>query len=160
GTAMQLGGTTPGLGLPVVGGLSQAMRGAFMAVVRPEAIPVRNEWFYWNPTRVIPEAITEFPFFTFLYGDLHAHMLALPYTIVALGLAANVALGLSSRRAVVPRLVLPVDRPVLVGSAAGVRLGIVASQTALPSPAEFASVWRRLFRHQREEVAGSRWFGR
>jgi YYY domain-containing protein len=29
------------------------------------------------------------PFFTFLFGDLHAHMMALPYTLLALGLALN-----------------------------------------------------------------------
>jgi YYY domain-containing protein len=33
--------------------------------------------------------INELPFFTFLFGDLHAHMMALPYTLLALGLALN-----------------------------------------------------------------------
>lgn len=43
-----------------------------------------NRWF-WAPTRVISEiptvgggAINEMPYFTFLYGDLHAHMIAMP----------------------------------------------------------------------------------
>jgi uncharacterized membrane protein len=34
--------------------------------------------------------INEMPFFTFLFADLHAHMMALPYTILALGLALNI----------------------------------------------------------------------
>ena len=34
--------------------------------------------------------ITEFPFFSFILGDLHAHVLALPYTLLALGLALDV----------------------------------------------------------------------
>ena len=51
-----------------------------------------NHWF-WSPTRTIAEilgkrqsdgAINEMPFFTFLYGDLHAHMLAMPMTIFVL----------------------------------------------------------------------------
>jgi len=43
-----------------------------------------GDW-YWIPSRVIPaEPITEFPFFTFLYADLHAHMVALPITLLAL----------------------------------------------------------------------------
>lgn len=54
-----------------------------------------TEWWYWNATRVIPPAegeagpINEMPFFTFLFGDLHAHMMALPYTLLALGLGLN-----------------------------------------------------------------------
>nr|MDQ3007490.1 DUF2298 domain-containing protein [Chloroflexota bacterium] len=55
----------------------------------------RTEWWYWNATRIIPPAageagpINEMPFFTFLYGDLHAHMMGLPYTLLVLGLALN-----------------------------------------------------------------------
>ncbi|MCB9127026.1 MAG: phospholipid carrier-dependent glycosyltransferase [Ardenticatenales bacterium] len=57
----------------------------------------RPEWPYWNATRVIESAqINEFPWFTFLYADLHAHMMALPYTALALGLA--VALLFAQRR--------------------------------------------------------------
>src|SRR5215216_1854733 len=38
------------------------------------------------------ETINEFPFFSFLLGDLHPHLMALPFTIVAVGLALNLAL--------------------------------------------------------------------
>jgi YYY domain-containing protein len=60
------------------------------------SLHLRTEWWYWNATRVIHAApgeagpINEMPFFTFLYGDLHAHMMALPYTLLALGLALNI----------------------------------------------------------------------
>jgi YYY domain-containing protein len=37
--------------------------------------------------------INEFPFFTFLFADPHAHLLALPFTLVALGLALALVLG-------------------------------------------------------------------
>ena len=56
----------------------------------------RTEWWYWNATRIIPAGageagpINEMPFFTFLYGDLHAHMMGLPYTLLVLGLALNI----------------------------------------------------------------------
>ena len=56
-----------------------------------------GDWF-WTATRAINanpgEAgpITEFPFFTFLYGDLHAHMISLPLTMLALGWAVSLVL--------------------------------------------------------------------
>lgn len=57
------------------------------------SIPI-GDW-YWNATRLIPvplengnttevQPITEFPMFTFLYADLHAHMLAFPLTLLVL----------------------------------------------------------------------------
>ncbi len=54
----------------------------------------RTDW-YWAATRAIPHPadeavpITEFPFFTFLYGDLHAHMLAFPYFLLVIALGAQ-----------------------------------------------------------------------
>ena len=53
--------------------------------------------FWWLATRIIETApgtfgIHEMPFFSFLLGDLHPHVMALPYTLVALALAWNAAL--------------------------------------------------------------------
>ena len=53
---------------------------------------VTTAW-YWAASRAIHvpikevTPITEFPFFTFLYGDLHAHAMALPFTMAVLALA-------------------------------------------------------------------------
>ena len=80
--------TIPGLPelVQVVRGLGMVLRGA--------SLPFRPETPYWDPTRMFPHpAFAEFPAFTFVYADPHAHMLALPYTLVALGLAVNWARG-------------------------------------------------------------------
>lgn len=44
---------------------------------------------FWESTRVIPGTINEFPYFSGLWADLHAHLVALPFALlmVALGLA-------------------------------------------------------------------------
>jgi len=50
-------------------------------------LPIGWGEYYWAPSRVMPLgdlAITEFPLFTFLYSDLHAHMIALPLTVLAI----------------------------------------------------------------------------
>ena len=47
-------------------------------------------WF--DASRVIPDAIDEFPWFSFLVGDLHAHWIALPFTVLALAFVMQVVL--------------------------------------------------------------------
>jgi YYY domain-containing protein len=59
-----------------------AGEGLFKTLFQGVVLPIgRGEW-YWNPSRVIPPGpgneITEFPYFTFLYSDLHAHMIVIP----------------------------------------------------------------------------------
>ena len=53
--------------------------------------PLREyDWF--AASRVIDDTITEFPWFSFLLGDLHAHVLAVPFTVLALAFAVQVVL--------------------------------------------------------------------
>ena len=44
---------------------------------------------YWASSRVIPYTINEFPFWSFLYADLHAHLIDLPIVIMIVGLCAS-----------------------------------------------------------------------
>jgi YYY domain-containing protein len=44
---------------------------------------------YWASSRVIPFTINEFPFWSFLYSDLHAHVIDLPIVLIGLGTAAS-----------------------------------------------------------------------
>lgn len=59
-------------------------------------------WWWWRASRIIHdrdaagqsmEVISEFPFFSFLLGDNHPHVLALPFILLALALALNVLLA-------------------------------------------------------------------
>jgi len=52
----------------------------------------RDNWWWWAASRVVDGEIDEFPFFSFLLADLHPHVMALPFVLMALGLAVNVLL--------------------------------------------------------------------
>ena len=64
-------------------------------------MPDRYLW-WWRASRVIQdydmlgghrEVIDEFPFFSFLLGDLHPHVLAIPFSLLAIAVALNLFLG-------------------------------------------------------------------
>jgi YYY domain-containing protein len=54
---------------------------------------VQYDW--WTPSRVVdpPNTINEFPAFSFVLADLHAHVLALPFATLAVGMAFNLLLA-------------------------------------------------------------------
>ena len=56
----------------------------------PSAIPISpTDFHYWDASRVMVGTINEFPFFAYLNGDLHAHMMGQPFLlfVAALGYA-------------------------------------------------------------------------
>ncbi|WP_374687633.1 DUF2298 domain-containing protein, partial [Promineifilum sp.] len=93
------GAGEPSLGeLPVIGGLAQTLDGGIKVLSGQPAPIYPGDWF-WTASRAITanpgevQPITEFPYFTFLYADLHAHMISMPLTMLALGWAISVALA-------------------------------------------------------------------
>ena len=67
----------------------------------PQWLPDRF-WWWWRASRVVQdydflgnplEAIDEFPAFSFLLGDLHPHVLAIPFFLLAIAVALNLFLG-------------------------------------------------------------------
>lgn len=68
-------------------------------------------WWWWRASRVVQdytwlgaeqEIIDEFPFFSFLLGDLHPHVLAIPYTLLAISLAFHLYLRPRAVRSTFP----------------------------------------------------------
>lgn len=88
-------GVTFQSGIPLLAGAARAV-GGLVALARGGGT---LDFDFWRSTRLIgpedPGPIHEFPFFSFLYGDLHAHLLALPFTLLVLGLTLEL---LRSRR--------------------------------------------------------------
>ena len=86
-TFLRIGGSDPkGSLADFVAGIAQGMWRVF-ADHQAFDVPI-GQW-YWNASRAIPETINEFPSFTFLYADLHAHLMALAFTLVVIGFCVN-----------------------------------------------------------------------
>ncbi|HEY5729837.1 MAG TPA: DUF2298 domain-containing protein [Anaerolineales bacterium] len=73
--------------------LTWAFQGLGMTFKGSSLLIGPGDW-YWNPSRVVPpgpdNSITEFPLFTFLYSDLHAHMIVMPLALLSLSWALSV----------------------------------------------------------------------
>jgi YYY domain-containing protein len=66
-------------------------------------IPQRPGWWWWRASRVIMDydlqgnwtldVINEFPAFSYILGDLHPHVLSMPFVLLAVAVALNLFLG-------------------------------------------------------------------
>ncbi|MHB8683648.1 MAG: DUF2298 domain-containing protein [Dehalococcoidia bacterium] len=86
-------------GVPLLGGIV-AIAGGFKAAIFGDASfrQLAYSYDWWAPSRALTVVhpskevtpITEFPFWTFLFADLHAHLMAIPFalTSAAVGLGA------------------------------------------------------------------------
>ena len=66
-------------------------------------MPQRVGWWWWRASRVIMDydlkgnwtldVINEFPAFSYILGDLHPHVLSMPFVLLAVAVALNLFLG-------------------------------------------------------------------
>ena len=112
-------GLVAALFIAVIGnldGLVQVLQGGWGVIFQGDRFPPFDFWrssrmldvqerfdpgplVFWLPDKVpgafdVSFHITEFPFFTFLFGDLHAHMMVIPFTLLVIGLGLNLVVGL------------------------------------------------------------------
>ena len=71
-----LAGGRAGLFAVALGLFAGNLSGLFLLLHRRAGL-----WeLFWDSSRVIPETINEYPLWTFLFADLHAHALVMPFT--------------------------------------------------------------------------------
>jgi YYY domain-containing protein len=99
-------------------GIVQIFQAGWSSVVSGGTL---TDFDFWRSSRMIPELtsnsssmvgsvsphITEFPYFSFLFADLHPHVIAIPVTLLTIGLTLNTVSMLKSDKywVVVPSLI-------------------------------------------------------
>jgi YYY domain-containing protein len=72
--------------IPGLQTLVKAVSGAKEILLSGARFPGFN---YWDPSRVVGYTINEFPYWSFLFADLHPHMMNIPFTLLVIALALN-----------------------------------------------------------------------
>ncbi|MBU0704647.1 MAG: DUF2298 domain-containing protein, partial [Chloroflexi bacterium] len=95
----------------------RALDGAPPAFSEGTLVPTRFFW-WWQASRVLQDytpwgaeqhVIDEFPAFSFLLGDMHPHVLALPFVLLTLALALNLYLRIANSEWRISNLQSPIS---------------------------------------------------
>jgi YYY domain-containing protein len=117
-----------------------------LMIFKGASLPIGPGDWYWNPSRVLPPGggneITEFPLFTFLYSDLHAHMIVMLLALLAISWALSV-LAARARWKNQPSLILGlVTGGLIVGAAYPTNLSDSYTYLLICMAALGYSLWR------------------
>lgn len=85
----------------MIGGIGRG----FSALAQGSGLAVGAERWFWAPSRIYAEtpgvegqAITEMPIFTYIYGDLHAHMISMPMQYLVMAFVLHEVLMAGQKR--------------------------------------------------------------
>jgi YYY domain-containing protein len=86
-----------GSGLPVLDSVVNSAGGMWQVLAHGAEL---QQFDYWRSSRMMPPAIsiTEFPYFSFMFADLHAHMMAIAFQVLAIGIGLALVLGQRGER--------------------------------------------------------------
>jgi len=68
--------------LPGVTWLVTSIGGLVQVAMGRATLPIYD---FWGPSRVIPATINEFPYWSFLFADLHPHLIGIPLSTIFVG---------------------------------------------------------------------------
>ncbi len=126
--------------------LAWAVKG-FFQVLAGVRLPIgRGDW-YWFPSRIIPapgdvEPITEFPVFTFLYSDMHAHNLSMPVEVLSVAWALSVLRGQFRRRSPLDLALCFLFGGLVIGALYPINLSDIYTYLPLGFVALAYTIWR------------------
>ncbi|MBN1584242.1 MAG: hypothetical protein JXA89_26270, partial [Anaerolineae bacterium] len=81
-----LGASTFTSRIPGLQEIVWAVQGVWQILFHDAVLPTFN---YWDPSRVVGLTINEFPYWSFLFADLHPHMMNIPFTVLVIAFALN-----------------------------------------------------------------------
>ena len=134
-------------------GAIQLVQGTWDVVVKGEAFP---RFDFWRSSRMMPGqiSITEFPFWTFLFADLHAHLIVIPFTLLALGVALNFVLAGGDRQSLAGRGVRLLALALTVGAFAAINTWELPTYVGIGVAALFIAAIPQLARVNRRRLLG------
>jgi YYY domain-containing protein len=138
----------------VIGALIGNLAGP-VEVLKQQAI---NFDTFWATSRVIPDTINEFPFWSLLFADLHAHLLALPWAVALIAVLVLTGRLLATPR---PRRRAPAIATLLTIGALALAAIVMTNGWSVPTygalvPILLLTAWLARSTHAATEL---RWVG-